>query len=179
MDDTLTDARCDLTPISFLDAGQLAFKMALGFFAGFYNIATNNFRINQKRVDDISCRVYQRLNYYLFFHGSQLAQSRQAGLKAYWILRYRPLTLISSDAWKKSYDVNTYFAFFTVLCETLGECLKDCQKNVVRSMINKLLEEYENIFIRAFSEYDISKEAMMVIADSIKKMCLYEVKLHT
>jgi len=175
---SFTEARCELTPTEFLNEGMGAFKKALGFFAGFYNIATNNFRINRAIVDNISCRVYQRLNYYLFFHNRQLAQSRQAGLKAYWILRYRPLTLISTGTWKKPYDVNMYFAFFIILCATLGECLKGYQKDVIHTTLNRILEDYENIFIRAFSEYDISKEAMMLVADNIKKMCLYEVKLH-
>jgi hypothetical protein len=138
MEHTFTEARCEPTPIAFLNNGMEAFKKTLGFFAGHYNIAVNNFRTSQECVNRISCRIYQRLNYYLFFHNRQLAQSRQAGLKAYWILRYRPLRLVTPEIWQKSYEINTYFAFFIILCEVIGECLKGYQNDVVRSILNRL-----------------------------------------
>ncbi len=174
-----TTARCDLTPISFLTDGRTAFRKTLGLFSTCYNIAVNNFKIDQDRVDGIGNRLYQRLNYYLFFHNKQLSQSRQAGLKAYWILRYRPLTLISSGVWKKKYDVNVYFAFFIILCDVLGECVTDVELNVQRAVVYSILKDYENTVIRSFSEYDISKESMMLVADSIKNTCLYEIKQRT
>jgi hypothetical protein len=175
---TFTNARCDLTPIDFLDAGRETFRKVLGLFVSCYGCSVGDFRINRNSVDGVSNRIYQRLNYYLFFHDKQLSQSRQAGLKAYWILRYRPLTLISTGAWKKRYDVNAYFAFFTILCEVLGECAGDIPKSSRRVIVNSILKGYENTFIRSFSEYDISKESMMLMADSIKNICKYEIKLH-
>jgi hypothetical protein len=174
-----TTARCDLTPIDFLEAGRKTFRKALELFVVCYGCAVGDFRINHDSVDGVSNRIYQRLNYYLFFHNKHLSQSRQAGLKAYWILRYRPLTLILSGAWKKIYDVNAYFAFFTILCEVLGECVDGLSKNTQRVIVHSILKDYENTFIRSFSEYDISKESMMLMADSIKNICLYEIKLHT
>jgi hypothetical protein len=170
---TFTDARCDLTPIGFLEAGRETFRGALKLFVSCYRCAVGDFRINRESVDGVSNRIYQRLNYYLFFHNKQLSQSRQAGLKAYWILRYRPLTLISSGVWKKRYDVNAYFAFFIILCEVLGECVGDLPKSSRRVIVNSILKDYENTFIRSFSEYDISKESMMLMADSIKKGLMY------
>jgi hypothetical protein len=180
MDSTLTSARCESAPIDFLSAKRESFEKTLRLFVKYYyKTVSNDFKINYDAVDRVSNRLYQRLNYYLFFHNSQLAQSRQAGLKAYWVLRYRPLKLISLSYWKKVYDINVYFAFFVILSDILSECLSDCNRDIQHSVVSKLLVDYENIFIRSFSEYDISKESMMIIADNLKKMCLYEVKLHT
>jgi len=173
-----TIARCEPTPNAFLEAGRKGFRKILGLFVGFHKVTVTDFRIDHTILDRISNRIYQRLNYYLFFHDKQLLQSHQAGLKAYWILRYRPLTIISTSSWKKVYDANAYFAFFVILCGILGEYLGDCKRDIQRLAVNKILVDYENTFIRSFSEYDISKEAMMLVADNIKEICLYEVKLH-
>lgn len=175
----VTDARCEPTPIAFLNNGLKAFRKIFKIFVTYYGASDQYFRINVDSVNNISTRMYQRQNYYLFFHNKKLSQSRQAGLKAYWILRYRPVTTISSGSWKKEYDVNVYFAFFCILCDVLGECVGGVRKDIQTSVINKLLKEYEAVFIRAFSEYDISKEALMVVADNIKKMCLYEIRLNS
>jgi hypothetical protein len=179
MDYHLTTARCESTPIAFLELGRESFKKAINLFVRFYyKTAANDFKIDYDGVDRISTRIHPRLNYYLFFHDKQLSQSRQAGLKAYWVLRYRPIKLISLCYWKKAYDINVYFAFFVILSDIIGECLSDCDIDVQRLVVNKLLEDYENSFIRSLSEYDISKESMILIADNIKKLCLCEAKSH-
>jgi len=175
-----TTARCGSTPNDFLDAGREAFKKTVNLFVKYYyKTAYNDFKIEYSAVDRISNRIYQRLNYYLFFHNRQLSQVRQMGLKAYWVLRYRPLRLVSSIYWKKKYNINIYLAFFVILADVIGECLSGCNKDTQRLIVSKLLEDYENTFIRPLSEYDISKEAMMLMADDLKTRCQYEVKLHT
>jgi len=172
-----TTARCEPTPDAFLKSGREVFRKILGIFVVFHKITVADFRVNQNIFDRISNRIYQRLNYYQFFHNKQLSQTRQAGLKAYWILRYRPIKLVSPGSWKKAYDVNVYFAFYAIVCDVFGECFGNLRDDVKTLIISEILKNYENTFIRPFSEYDISKESMMLVADDIKKMCLYEIKL--
>ncbi len=168
---TFTTAKCESTPINFLENGRKIIKNALYLLCAHYNITANSFRINYNYVDRVSNRLYQRLNYYLFFHDKQLSQIRQAGLKAYWILRYHPITSVSSSARILKYDINVYLAFFLILCGVLGEHTEKIQSDTQRTVINNILKDYENHYVRSFSEYDISKESMMLIADSIEDRC--------
>lgn len=163
----------------FLENGRAKFKSQLGLFCARYNMPTNDFKINIKSVDKLYTRLHQRLSYYLFFHGKDLAQSRQAGIIAYWILRYRPLLLIAQSSWSKSYDINVYLAFFILFSEVLGEHLAGQPKDVQRAVVNNIIASYESEFIRAFSEYDISKEAMMLLSEGMKSICKGELKSYT
>lgn len=179
MNYAFTDARCEPTPITYLNEKREAFKTVLEHLIVLIEITSQDFRIDRNKLKKISDRLYQRLNYYLFFHGKHLAQSRQAGITAYWILRYCPLTLITLTAWKRKYDINAYFAFFYILYVILGELIAKQPRGVQRAVVKKVLTDYENVFMRAFSEYDISKEAMMLVTDNIKNICRYEIELHT
>jgi len=176
MANCFTTARYCAPPPDYLNSERIKFQKVLGYFATYHNVKTTDFRINKIILDEVHIRVHQRLNYYLFFHDKDLAQSRQAGIKAYWILRYRP---ISSFLWSKVYDVNVYFAFFILFSEVLGECLSTQTKDVKNIVTNSIISKYESIFLRAFSEYDISKEAMMLVTESIKSICDGELKSHT
>ncbi len=98
---------------------------------------------------------------------------RSVAQKAYWILRYRPLRPKSPIYWDKPYDVNVYFAFYMLLAATIGECFvarSESVKDQARAVVNDILQDHEDDYSRAFSEYDISKEAMMLITDNLRGM---------
>jgi hypothetical protein len=172
-----TEARYEQPTPKYLNAERAKFQQTFGLFAThIIKAPVTDFKFDHDLIDDVSMRVHQRLNYYLFFHNIRLAQSRQAGLKAYWILRYRPITPYSPTLWNEEYDVNVYFAFFVLFCEAMGECLVKIPSNIRTIIVNNVLIEYQNIFMRAFNEYDISKEAMMLVSESIKSIFVGEIK---
>ena len=162
MDVNYTEARYVRPPVTYFSEKRKSFQKILGGFATYMKMNTTDFRANIGSVDEISSRLHQRLNYYLFFHGRTLEQSRQAAVKAYWILRYRPLKAV---VWDKDYDVNIYFAFFVLFVEAMGQTFKDCPKTIQVVIVDSIRKDYEKDFLRAFSEYDISKEAMMLVSD--------------
>jgi len=127
-------------------------------------------------ADQVSERVHQGFCYYLFFHNITLSQARQAALKAYWILRYRPVTAL---VWEREYNINVYFAYFILFAEAMGEHLVVCPKSIQKTVVNNVLHEYEDTYIRFFSEHSIGKGAMMLISESIGSVVKAEIKLNS
>jgi len=160
----------------YLKNKRSGFLEMIGNFATFMRMKKTDFQANLQVYDDVSTRVHQRQSYYMFFHGTHLEQSQVAASFAYWILRYRPIRAL---VWDKEYDVNVYFAYYVLFTESLTKHLAGHSKEVQYIVINNILTEYKEKFIRGFSEYNISKGAMMLIADSIKSILRGEIKRYT
>jgi len=173
-----TDARCPPPPREYLEKERTDFENILKAFLACLSVSDTHIKADRDLIDDINSRAHQRINYYLFFHGTHLQQSRQVALKSYWILRYRPLRLMSKAFWDKEYDINVYFAFFIMFAQALGELFVNLPKKVQVTVTNEVLRKHEDDYIRAFSEYDISKEAMMLISESLKSIVKCELKDH-
>jgi len=176
MPEGYTEVRCPLPPIEYLEKERENFQKIVKSFAARMNISLDNIQTDASIIDEISKRVHQRRNYYLFFHGKNLIQSRQAAIKAYWILKYRPIRLFPQTTWNKAFNINVYFAFFILFVQAIGEYFVNCPKEIQGIVANRILNEYEDEYIRAFSEYDISKEAMMLISDSLKSIVKCEIR---
>ncbi|MDR2547218.1 MAG: hypothetical protein LBC96_06870 [Lachnospiraceae bacterium] len=173
MTNNLTEARCIPPSEEYLNNKRSYFQKILHEFANYVSIDKSRIKVDNKLLDDVIVRLHQRLNYYLFFHGKNLEQSRQAAIYAYWILRYRPLRVL---VWDKAYDVNIYFAFYTLFAVALFQTLSSCPKEYQVDIVMNIRKEYESDFLRSFNEYDISKESMMMISDSIKSIFKAEIK---
>ena len=169
-----TDARYPPPPRDYLEKKRVDFENILKAFLACISVSDTDIKVDRDLIDDINSRVHQRINYYLFFHDTHLHQSRQIALKSYWILRYRPLRLISK--WDKGYDINVYFAFLIMFAQALGELFVNCPKEIQVTVTNEILRKHEDDYIRGFSEYDISKEAMMLMSESLKSIVKCEIK---
>ena len=160
----------------YLNKERNDFKKFIGPFADYSKVPASDFMLDESLVDDINTRVHQRQNYYNFFHEAQLEQTRKTAIKAYWILKYRPIKAIR---WNGEYDVNVHFAFFILFVESMGKFFPGQPKKIQNIVANDILNDYRDNFLRAFSEYDISKESMMLIADSLKSIFKCEIKYHS
>jgi len=177
MHDNLTTARYSLPTQDFLKDKRIKIKNTIVSFAKYHDISINEFKTTAESIDKIITRINQRENYYLSFHDAKLAQSRQAAIMAYWILRYRPLRPVIP--WNKGYDINVHFAYFILFSETLSELVIDSSKEMRNEIINSVSKEHTEGLLRGLSEYDISKEAMMLISDSIESAVRCEIKNYT
>ena len=152
------------------------FQAMLGHFADFKKMPKADFKVDLDLVDSIAKRVHQRISYYRYFHGIHLVQPRQAAMQAYWVLRYHPLRTLPK--WDHEFDVNVHFAFYVLFAGSMREPIENCPKEKQPIVLNYVLGEYQGEYLRAFSEYDISKEAMMLMSDSIKSIVKAEIKNH-
>jgi hypothetical protein len=174
--DGFTDAECPHPPRDYLNKEREKFKDILKSILLILKVSGAHIKTDRDLIDEINTRIHQRINYYLFFHVKRLNQSRQIALKAYWILRHRPLRLISKAFWNKDYDINVYFAFYFMFAQAIGELFVNCPKEIQTTVANEILRKHQDDYIRAFSEYDIGKEAMMLISESLKSIVKCEIR---
>jgi hypothetical protein len=165
MDEKMTTARYEGPTKEYIKQIRKEYDSQLANFATHYEINKNEIKPDKEIIDDVINRVHQRENYYLFFHGKRLTQSRVRAIASYWILKYRPL---KSFTWNKDFDINAYFALFCVISQLYSEILGGFHKNVQNTVIRASKNTLEKLYIRPFSEYDISKESLTSISDGIK-----------
>jgi hypothetical protein len=166
--DGYTDERCPHPPPDYYNKEREKFHKILDIFLKWSGVSGAHITVDIDLIDQVSLRVHQRINYYQFFHSRDLHQSRQVAIKSYWILRYRPLRLKSKTFWNKIYDINVYFAFFIMVAQALAELVGNCSREIRTTVANNILIKHGSDYLRAFSEYDISKEAMMLISEGLK-----------
>lgn len=112
----------------------------------------------------IILRVDKREGYFVVFHeGTQINEIKQAALTAYWILKLRPFSIQSDDPQRlHQYSrINEGFAAFYMF----SACKQCAQENGVtpRNISEHLREE----IMYAFTYWDLSKEAIILIAETI------------
>jgi len=134
-----TKDRCPSPSLNYLNTECAEFDSKLKSFLINMNVTYGQVRTDRDVVNEISLRVHQRINYYLFFHGKMLQQSRQIAIKSYWILRHRPIRLLASGSWNRDYDINVYFAFYLILTQIIGELFTTCPRNIRVTAANNII----------------------------------------
>lgn len=151
------------------------FKDIIRIFEIYYGLEECVVDCKDEIVNEINNRIHQRRNYYWFFWDKDFAQGCRSATCAYWILHYRPLFYPN---WHKNFNVNVYFAFFVIFNEAVGEMLEKYNGNIPYDIVMDVLVDNSKLYIRALSEYDISKESLMVIAQSIKSITELSIENH-
>ena len=147
----------------FIESQLKIFDEVIELLANKYKISKNEFLISKELLIKICTRIHQREDYYQYFHGgTKLAQLRRSGIVAYWILKYFPLRSINPE---KKYNINVHFAYYVILSAAVAESGATAKNS---SKIQGVFStEFEDYFLRSLSEYDISKEAFMLIAECL------------
>ena len=134
-------------------------------------------------LNEIGRRIDQRKWYYRFFHKKmELCQTGQLALKIYWILKYKPVKISPNVLWDKDYDANVEFACSLLFAHsTEGEKVKQALDHLSYEQQREVMYEVEkkhlNSFLRAFSEHDIPKEALQLVAEKLKDLFEAEAKV--
>jgi len=120
-------------------------------------------------IQEIYKRIDQRADYYLYFHSDpkspmRMSQTKELALMAFWILKYKPLSLPvhkANDLFiEKNCTINEYFAIYCIISYAKVYSSRDdidsyfCQKNI-------------DVIVYNFMHRDISKEAMICYVDSL------------
>lgn len=140
-------------------------------FAKRLNLDSRKINIVRPYLPLILQRVEKRRQYFQYFHnGMEINEVKQAALVAYWILKFRPFSYRSDkqndfmqelELTEQYKALNERFAFFYILsaCRKGADILDfQCQ-----SPSNALVSEV----IYAFKYWDLSKEAVILIAETI------------
>lgn len=120
--------------------------------------------IQRSLIPRIILRVDKREGYFMIFHEqTRINEIKQAALMAYWILKFKPFMINTTDPDKshKYRRINEGFAAFYLLSAFKQYAKK--QGFSVTEMSDRLINE----LMYAFTYWDISKEASILIAETI------------
>jgi len=115
-------------------------------------------------IAKIERRVHQRAAYYEYFHGYKINQIKEAALRAYWTVKYKPFSYLSTtvveDKSKDFVDDNIRIAFWTMIYSLCGYI----------ALLNSHLDKFKKLKIpcdllktalHTLGECDLSKEALI------------------
>lgn len=122
--------------------------------------------LDYKLVNEIFIRIDKRKDYFIIYHDeTHVNEVREAALLAYWVLKFKPFLIKAKEQEDYNKDINCGFAVFVVL-SAVTECLK--RKFGEKTELH-LSETYIEKMKYAFKFWDISKEAMMFIAETLNE----------
>lgn len=120
--------------------------------------------IQREILPRVIVRVDKREGYFTVFHeGTQINEIKQAALTAYWILQLRPFMVDTKDP-ERMHEfarINEGFAAFYIF----SACKQFAKKNGSKS--KKASPRLKRELMYAFSYWDLSKEAIILIAETI------------
>lgn len=128
---------------------------------------TNDIYINENIVMSIIAKVDQRRRYYKYFHGLDMSEYKEVALICFWYIKLRPICIsqkaLSQDL--KVYDaINEKLAVYYLLVSF--RCMLE-EKNLSTRQLDSLPKKYLNEVIYSFTYRDISKEALILLVESI------------
>lgn len=140
-------------------------------FAKHANLDSRKINIERPYLPLILQRVEKRRQYFRYFHDNmEINEVKQAALVAYWVLKFRPFSYCSdgqgdlrteSELAEKYKALNERFAFFYILsaCRKGADVLGFQYQMPSYGLVNEV--------IYAFKYWDLSKEAVILIAEII------------
>lgn len=127
------------------------------------DITDDDILVDDSSISEILIRVDKRKDYFKIFHNkTDIDELKEAALIVYWLLKFRPFSVSVSlpEIAQKYVDINERFALFLLL----GAVKRAVDmKGVEFSLKN----DYIDLLGYAFRYWDLSKEAMMLVAETL------------
>ena len=149
---------------------EKANRLVLQFtrYAQGVGLSADDIYIQRFLVPRIILRVDKREGYFVVFHeGTRINEIKQAALMVYRILKFKPFAVKATDpnSLKKYSRINESFALFYLLSA--------CKQYSVESnhTTAEMSERLCNELLYAFSYWDLSKESLILIAETIAEAC--------
>lgn len=109
-------------------------------------------------------RIDKRKDYFVIFHDeTDMNEVKEAALLAYWIIKFKPFRIKNGDIeiHKKYRQINEAFAVF-ILYSVIKE-----EAERTQNMNFNISKEYNQKIMYAFKFWDLSKESIMLVAESL------------
>lgn len=124
----------------------------------------NKFYIDEEAVLSVISKVDQRRDYFHFFHQLEMSEIKEAALICFWYVKLQPICL-RSDQNSRIYDsINEKLAVYYML-STFRALLKE--NKLSQNRLDTLPKKYINELIYTLTYRDISKEALILLFESI------------
>ena len=120
--------------------------------------------INRPLLTELLVRIDKRKDYFVIFHDdTEMNEIKESALTAYWILKFKPFSIKDNipELRMKYERINEAFAVFVIY-----SAIKEKSK-YVQDMNFSISKEYNKKIMYGFKFWDISKEALMLISESL------------
>lgn len=117
-----------------------------------------------KLMNEVNIRVDKRKDYYMIFHETSLNEVREAALTAFWILKFKPFLITNPSGEHCELNVNCGFAAYVILSAAREYIARKYDGNMTFSIED---EEYLKRFRYSLKYWDLSKEALMMLAETL------------
>lgn len=152
----------------------LYFKNMMSIFEDYAKAAEIDMETIQfdfKLINEINVRVDKRKDYYVIFHGTHLNEIREAALTAFWILKFKPFLITEQSGRQCELNINCGFAAYVIL-SAARESIQQRYGEDKNFKIND--KKYLSRFRYALKYWDLSKEAMMMIAETLCENTIHQ-----
>lgn len=130
--------------------------------------SAKNLYLNKNIILEIISKVDQRKKYFQYYHGLDMSEFKEVSLIIFWYIKLKPISISNYDASarnKKEFDaINEKLAFF-YLIRTYRKLLEKSHKST--KILDNLPDEYIREILYSFEFRDISKEALILLVESI------------
>lgn len=117
-----------------------------------------------KLINEINIRVDKRRDYYIIFHKeTYLNEVRESALIAFWVLKFKPFLIASEKGSDYNLNINCGFAAYIMLSSVSEYIDREFQSKKELYVT----EEYLKKLNYALKYWDLSKEALMLIAETL------------
>lgn len=125
------------------------------------NTINIEYDINERNLIEVIVRVDKRKDYYNYFHDlNSISEFKETALLCFWIIKLKPFTILKKDSVLRN-STNEMFSLYLIF-------------GIIKrrlDMLNKTFsyppERYIKDIIYSFKYRDLSKEAMILLVDSL------------
>lgn len=132
------------------------------------NYDSNLINVNECAVLSIIAKVDQRQKYFEYFHKLYMSEYKEAALNSFWYIKLCPLSISNETKQNETttkYDsINEKFALYIIL-KTLRAMLTTAK--IETDNLDKIPQKYIEELIYTLTYRDISKEALIILVESI------------
>lgn len=129
-----------------------------------HGLTEDDIIVNKQMFGKIIDRVNKRKDYFIIFHDeTYINEIKEISLYAYWIIKMSPFTVRYDETSleRSRLRINEGFAAFLILSVAKASC-----KRAKRRQLN-ISKEYSVKLMYALKYWDLSKEAIILIAESL------------
>ena len=122
--------------------------------------------IDERTIMEIIGKVDQRKKYFQYFHSLDMSEFKEVSLICFWYIKLKPICISNVDLRNKGdfEAINEKLALYYLL-STYRKMLKD--QKMSTDALDHLPTEYLQELIYSFRYRDISKEAFILLVESI------------
>ena len=128
------------------------------------------FSVNNTDLSLIIRKVDQRKHYFREFHAIEMSELKEISLYCFWVIKFRPYHINNCDE-SVNDSINEKFCAWFIIHTIRTLIQSDKSGSSSESALDYISDEYIYQLVYSFRLRDISKEALILLTETIALMC--------